>query len=90
MRYLLRNYAAGRAFATTQTAREVAVRMSIVLVCAALSWAPLLHAAAAGTETQVTFSDYSPLSSNAEMARRLLSPLAAARLPQLLQRSAAP
>ena len=65
------------------------MRKRIALVCAALSGAPLLHAAAPGTETHVTFTDYSPLSSNAEMARRLLSPLTAAQLPQLLQRSAA-
>jgi len=65
------------------------VRKRIALVCAALSGAPLLHAAGPGTETHVTFTDYSPLSSNAEMARRLLSPLTAAQLPQLLQRSAA-
>ena len=33
------------------------------------------------------FSEYSPLSANAELARRLLSPLTAAQLPQILARS---
>lgn len=33
------------------------------------------------------FTEYSPLSSNVELARRLLSPLAAAQLPQLLAHS---
>jgi hypothetical protein len=52
--------------------------MRIAFVCGALSWVPLLHASGASTEQHVTFSDYSPLSSNAELARRLLSPLTAA------------
>jgi pimeloyl-ACP methyl ester carboxylesterase len=63
--------------------------MRIAFVCGALSWVPLLHATGASTEQHVTFSDYSPLSSNAELARRLLSPLTAAQLPQLLQRAGA-
>lgn len=40
--------------------------------------------ALAGTVSQVTFSDYTPLSSNAEIARRAMSPLSLARVPQLL------
>jgi Esterase PHB depolymerase len=36
---------------------------------------------------EVVFTDYSPLSSNAELARRLLTPLTAAQLPQLLARA---
>lgn len=38
----------------------------------------------AGTVSEVAFADYTPLSSNAELARRMLSPLTAAQLPQIL------
>jgi len=38
----------------------------------------------AGTASEVVFSDYSPLAGNAELAGRLLSPLAAAQLQQQL------
>ena len=47
----------------------------------------VLGAAQAGTLSEATFSSYTPLSSNLELARRLLSPLAAARIPELLARS---
>ncbi len=40
-----------------------------------------------GLHDQVAFNFYTPLSSNAEMARRLLSPLTAARIPLALSRS---
>jgi len=40
--------------------------------------------AMAGTLSEVVFSTYSPLSSNTELARRMLTPLTAAKLPQLL------
>jgi pimeloyl-ACP methyl ester carboxylesterase len=40
--------------------------------------------AAAGTLSEVTFADYSPLSRNLELARRMLTPLTAAQLPQIL------
>ncbi|HEX4158826.1 MAG TPA: hypothetical protein VHY79_10140 [Rhizomicrobium sp.] len=45
-----------------------------------------LHAwsATSGSLSEVTFASYSPLSSNAEMARRLLSPLKNARLQKIL------
>ena len=41
----------------------------------------------AGTLSSVVFSDYTPLSGNAELARRMLSPLTAAQIPALLARS---
>lgn len=44
-------------------------------------------AAETGTLSSVVFSDYTPLSSNAELARRMLSPLTAARIPALLAQS---
>jgi pimeloyl-ACP methyl ester carboxylesterase len=48
----------------------------------------LSHSAyAQGLQQDVVFSDYSPLSSNTEMARRLLSPLTAAQIPQNLART---
>jgi pimeloyl-ACP methyl ester carboxylesterase len=36
---------------------------------------------------EAVFSEYSPLASNAELARRMLTPLSAARIPQLLARA---
>lgn len=46
--------------------------------------AAMVTAARAGTLSDVTFTDYSPLSSNLELARRMLSPLTAAQLPTIL------
>jgi dienelactone hydrolase len=43
--------------------------------------------AATGLHTDVTFSDYSPLSANAELVRRMLSPLAAAQVQAKLSLS---
>lgn len=40
-----------------------------------------------GLQSDVVFSQYSPLSGNAELARRLLSPLTAAQLPRILART---
>jgi pimeloyl-ACP methyl ester carboxylesterase len=40
-----------------------------------------------GTLSSVVFSNYTPLSSNAELARRMLSPLTAAQIPGLLAQS---
>jgi hypothetical protein len=42
---------------------------------------------ATGLQTDVIFSDYSPLSANAELLRRLLSPLARAQVEESLGRS---
>jgi len=47
------------------------------------------RAAPVGLQTDVTFTSYSPLSGNAELARRLLSPLTAAKIPQALARAGA-
>ncbi len=44
-------------------------------------------AAPGGAESEVTFTDTTPLSSNAELARRMLSPLNAARIPGMLARA---
>jgi dienelactone hydrolase len=56
---------------------------SFVALCAFADNTPAaltgLHSAA--------FTEYSPLSSNAELARRMLSPLSAAQIPQLLARA---
>jgi hypothetical protein len=41
----------------------------------------------AGTASITTFSEYTALSSNNEIARRMLSPLSAAKIPELLSRS---
>ncbi len=43
---------------------------------------------AAGLQTEVVFSDYSPLSASAEIMRRLLSPLAAREVQRSLESSA--
>jgi hypothetical protein len=43
-----------------------------------------LAAAPPAPQPTTTFTDYTPLASNPELARRLLTPLTAARLPQLL------
>jgi predicted esterase len=44
----------------------------------------LAQSAPSGTLSDVTFTKYSPLSSNAELARRLLSPLKNARLQKMI------
>ncbi len=54
----------------------------------ALAFAACLTIGApAGTLGDVVFTSYTPLSSNPEMARRLLTPLTAASIPKLLARS---
>jgi hypothetical protein len=61
-------------------------RASSVALAAALAWTG--SASAAGRlQENVTFSDYSPLSANPELVRRLLSPLAAAQIQAALARS---
>ena len=55
---------------------------AVVLACIAAS------SACAGTlNTDVAFSDYTPLSSNVELARRLLTPLTSAQLPALVAKT---
>jgi pimeloyl-ACP methyl ester carboxylesterase len=66
---------------------HAALRPRAAALIAAL-W--LLAPGARGADTvQAVFSDYSPLSSNLELARRLLTPLTAAQVPQRLASSAA-
>lgn len=67
---------------------RVGRRLAIGLVC--LAAAAIAHAAAppAGAmRDDVVFGVYTPLSSNAELARRLLSPLTAARIPAILAKA---
>ena len=56
--------------------------MALIAVCASADTAP----AKTGPQN-VLFSEYSPLATNAELARRLLTPLTAAKIPQLLARA---
>ncbi len=65
-------------------ARVAAIGLGLVAAFA------LAHAAsplAGELRSGVVFDAYTPLSSNAELARRLLSPLTAARIPAILARS---
>lgn len=59
-----------------------------VLLCA---FAPGVQAdpQTTGTLSETHFAEYSPLSSNAELARRMLSPLSAAQIPAILARTRA-
>jgi pimeloyl-ACP methyl ester carboxylesterase len=63
-------------------------RMFLVFGIALIALRALADAPAAleGLHTTV-FTEYAPLSSNAELARRLLTPLSAAQIPQLLARA---
>src|ERR1700733_4537243 len=63
--------------------RASIIRAALIAVAASSVALP----AHAGTVSNVVFTDYTKLSSNVEMARRLLSPLSASQLPQLLARS---
>lgn len=67
----------------TTTRSLFALGVSLVVPCA---WSESAPTQLTGSH-DVVFSDYSPLSSNAELARRLLTPLEAARIPQLLAHS---
>jgi hypothetical protein len=61
--------------------RDLALHLLLAMLLGAA------HAAAAqttGLQPDVVFSEETPLSSNAELARRLLTPLTAAQVPQLL------
>ncbi|HKD22916.1 MAG TPA: PHB depolymerase family esterase [Rhizomicrobium sp.] len=61
---------------------------SRALLCGALVASLVSLPAAAGTlSTDVVFTDTTPLSSNLELARRLLSPLTEAQLPALVAKS---
>jgi dienelactone hydrolase len=61
----------------------LALSMWVTCLCAAADTPP---AQTAGLHEAV-FSEYSPLSGNAELARRLASPLSAAQIPELLARA---
>jgi pimeloyl-ACP methyl ester carboxylesterase len=66
-----------------RTRARIAILVALCGSCVALS----ISLARAGTTSELTFTEYTILSSNFEMARRLLSPLTASQLPQLLARS---
>ena len=55
--------------------------VAVLTVLSALAGAAPIHA---GTLSDVVFTDTTPLSANLEMARRLFTPLDAAKLPQVL------
>jgi hypothetical protein len=64
--------------------RSIAVSAAIAMLCGiALS----SNAGNAGLSKDVVFADYTSLSSNAEIIRRMLSPLAAAQIPDELART---
>ena len=59
-----------------------------VLCGAVVVAASLAHSTSAGTlTTDVVFPDYTPLSRNVELARRLLTPLKSAQLPELVAKT---
>jgi dienelactone hydrolase len=61
----------------------VGLSLALPALCASADVAP-----AAGTGLHdAVFTEYSPLASNAELARRMLTPLSAAQIPQLLAHS---
>ena len=60
---------------------------ALALGLATPSAAAEAYAEPSGLSSGVTFSQYSPLAGNAELARRLLSPLAAARMRAIFARS---
>jgi hypothetical protein len=68
--------------------RRRRVRLSPVAAALLAVCAPA-RAASVGLQADVAFTDYSPLSGNTELARRLLSPLTAAKIPQALARARA-
>lgn len=78
---------AGRA--GTGAGRRIGRTAGAVGACylAGFALAQAAPAGGGGLQSDVVFSAYSPLSSNAELARRMLSPLAAAQIPLLLARS---
>ena len=61
---------------------------AVVCIATALACGGVCDRTCAGTlNTDVVFTDYTPLSSNTELARRLLTPLTAAQLPALVAKS---
>jgi hypothetical protein len=65
-------------------ARRLPAVFALLAACGRLVPA---FAVAVGLQTQVTFSEYSPLSASAEMVARLLRPLAAAQVQRSLEHS---
>jgi Esterase PHB depolymerase len=63
--------------------RLATIAAALLALCGSAGAAPV------GLQTDVRFTDYSPLSGNAELARRLLSPLTVAKIPQALARAGA-
>jgi dienelactone hydrolase len=77
-------------FAAEDLSQVSPVRVGKLILLVLSIWVTSLCAAADAPPSQITglhdavFSEYSPLSGNAELARRLLSPLSAAQIPDLL------
>lgn len=71
----------GKRCPSVRTRALLAIGALLVATCALAQGAP------AGLQADVVFTQVSPLSSNPELARRLLSPLAAARIPAILARA---
>jgi pimeloyl-ACP methyl ester carboxylesterase len=69
--------------------RSISVSVAVAMFAACGIAAPSTGSAesATGLLNDVVFTDYTPLSSNAEIIRRLLSPLAAAEIPAALARA---
>jgi len=67
--------------------RNAAALCAVALLASLVCVGKAAHAAPPGTLREVVFSEYSPLSGNAELARRILSPLAAARVSEMLAES---
>lgn len=72
--------------------RHIVARALLALGAALIASPALADSApapAGGLQTGVVFADYTPFSRNAELVRRLLSPLTAAQIPRALARSGA-
>src|SRR5947207_2364598 len=73
-------------------ARRLCRSIAVSAGCAMLAFVacPIQYASGEGRpglSRNVVFADYTPLSSNAEIIRRMLSPLAAAQIPAALARA---
>jgi hypothetical protein len=64
---------------------DIRARLGLLATIIGALWA--VEALADGTSSIVSFSQYTPLSANTELARRLISPVKAAQLPELVARA---
>ncbi len=75
------------ALASVLASAPVTVNAAALVSAVGLAHRAPFDPKATGLQSRVTFTDYTPLSANAELARRLLSPLTAAKLAPALARS---